>query len=638
MKTIFLLFISILTVAVLPAQPNFTALQLNPVYPGQNSSVEFVYNQSLSSLIRKEPLKVAVYLIGKEIKAMEPILKHYGSNYKGQVQTDSTTNAIAFVFYVGEEKDVNANKGYVVPVYNNQKEPVAGYYSAAANLWGGGMSDYFLGIEANSGMALSVMEEGIAKDPQLKNDPEFLGNYFNFLSRAKKKEAPKLIISELKQLAAQPNLSEKNYALIAQWCERFKEKNKADSFRNLMKAAYPKGNWINVDATNALVLSLRTKKPAEEKKILVEEFLKQNNSDDQESIKEFLQQQVANAYVQEKNWKGLFEYTKNLTAASRASMFNNVSWNMAEEGIENIQEAKRMSYEATSWAENEVKAPAEKKPVMLTSQQWEEQRKRNFAMYADTYAFILYQNGEFKEGLPYAKSAATYNKFADAEYNERYALLAEKALPASEAQKLIEGFVKSGKASAKTKAALKNIYVKEKGNDTGYAAYLTSLEEEAKIARRVEIAKGMINEPAPAFTLKDFEGNSVSLASLKGKVVVVDFWATWCGPCIASMPGMKKAQDKYKGNANVKFLFVDTWEKVDNKLQNAKDFMTKKGYDFHVLLDTEDNVVADFKVSGIPTKFIVDGKGNIRFKAVGFDGNDDALVDELATMIELAGK
>ena len=638
MKTIFLLFISILAVAVLPAQPNFTALQLNPVYPGQNSGVEFVYNQSLSSLIRKEPIKVAVYLIGKEIKAMEPTLKHYGSNYKGWVQTDSTTNAIAFVFYAGEEKDVNANKGYVVPVYNNKKEPVSGYYGAAANLWGGGMSDYFLGIEANTGVALMVLEEGIAKDPQLKYDPEFLGNYFNFLSRAKKKEAKHLITKELQLFAAKPNLSEIDYTLIAQWYDRFKEKNVADSFRNIMKTTYPKGNWVKADATNALVLSLRAKKPADEKKAQVEEFLKQNSSDNQESIKEFLQQQVANAYVQEKNWKGLFEYAKNLTAASRASMFNNVSWNMAEEGIENIQEAKRMSYEATSWAENEVKAPTEKKPAMLTGLQWEEQRKRNFAMYADTYAFILYQNETYKEGLPYAKSAATYNKFADAEYNERYALLAEKALPASEAQKLIEGFVKSGKASAKTKAALKNIYVKEKGSDTGYAAYLTNLEEEAIIARRAEIAKGMINEPAPAFALKDFEGNSVSLASLKGKVVVVDFWATWCGPCIASMPGMKKAQDKYKGNPNVKFLFVDTWEKVDNKLQNAKDFMTKKGYDFHVLLDTEDNVVSDFKVSGIPTKFIVDGMGNIRFKAVGFDGNDDALVEELTTMIELAGK
>ena len=66
--------------------------------------------------------------------------------------------------------------------------------------------------------------------------------------------------------------------------------------------------------------------------------------------------------------------------------------------------------------------------------------------------------------------------------------------------------------------------------------------------------------------------------------------------------------------------------------------MEKKGYDFHVLMDTEDKVVSDFSVSGIPTKFIIDGKGNVRFKSVGFAGNDDALVDELSTMIELAGK
>ena len=114
-----MLLLFLVSATIVSAQPNFTALQLNPAYPAQNSGVEFVYNQSLSSLIRKEPLKVVVYLIGKEIKAEEPTLKHYGSNYKGWVQTDSTTNAIAFVFYVGDEKDLNGGKGYIVPLYNN---------------------------------------------------------------------------------------------------------------------------------------------------------------------------------------------------------------------------------------------------------------------------------------------------------------------------------------------------------------------------------------------------------------------------------------------------------------------------------------------------------------------------------------
>ena len=76
----------------------------------------------------------------------------------------------------------------------------------------------------------------------------------------------------------------------------------------------------------------------------------------------------------------------------------------------------------------------------------------------------------------------------------------------------------------------------------------------------------------------------------------------------------------------------------NNKLQNAKDFMTNKNYPFYVLMDTDNKMVEDFKVSGIPTKFVIDKEGKIRFKAIGFNGNDDALVDELTTMIELAGK
>ena len=98
---------------------------------------------------------------------------------------------------------------------------------------------------------------------------------------------------------------------------------------------------------------------------------------------------------------------------------------------------------------------------------------------------------------------------------------------------------------------------------------------------------------------------------------------------------MKKAVEKYDNDSDVKFLFVNSWERVKEKKTNATEFIAKNDYPFHVLLDDKNEVIEKFKVSGIPTKFVVDGNGNIRFMSVGFQGTDDQLVEELSVMISM---
>ncbi len=144
------------------------------------------------------------------------------------------------------------------------------------------------------------------------------------------------------------------------------------------------------------------------------------------------------------------------------------------------------------------------------------------------------------------------------------------------------------------------------------------------------------NPPAPDFTLTDLNGNTVTLSKLKGKVVVLDFWATWCGPCVRSFPAMQQAVNKYKNDPDVVFLFINTWERGGNVEEKVRQFIQRGNFDVQVLLDSENKVVRKYGVEGIPTKFVVDKQGGISKKSVGFSGSNDALIAELSEWIEQA--
>lgn len=124
-----------------------------------------------------------------------------------------------------------------------------------------------------------------------------------------------------------------------------------------------------------------------------------------------------------------------------------------------------------------------------------------------------------------------------------------------------------------------------------------------------------IGEVAPDFTLSTLSGESVTLSTLKGSVVVLDFWATWCGPCKRALPELQKFSEWAAASGKpVKVFAVDVWEReqtVDAKVEKVKKFWTGAGYTMHTLMDTKDEVAKLYGVQSIPTTLIIDPNGKL---------------------------
>ena len=117
----------------------------------------------------------------------------------------------------------------------------------------------------------------------------------------------------------------------------------------------------------------------------------------------------------------------------------------------------------------------------------------------------------------------------------------------------------------------------------------------------------------PDFSLKDLDGRKVGLKQFRGKVVLLNFWTTWCSPCKEEMPPLETLHQQFK-----KKNFVLLAISVDyGEVKPVKEFIDKHHYTFPVLLDPKCEVLDLFQVKGIPTTFIIDKKGRMVGKAVG---------------------
>ena len=139
-----------------------------------------------------------------------------------------------------------------------------------------------------------------------------------------------------------------------------------------------------------------------------------------------------------------------------------------------------------------------------------------------------------------------------------------------------------------------------------FAVENTSAAEDLYEALRV--VKPKIAKPAPVFTLKRLKGGDISLEDLKGKTVLLHFWATWCKPCIKEMPTMEKFYNTFKDKKfEILAISIDR-----GNVRGVESFVKMTGMTFPVLLDQDQTIRKKYFINGLPTSYLIDDKGKLK--------------------------
>lgn len=624
------LLLSCILVGISKAQ----SVKFIPDKPEAGKALSFEYESKGGKLeMLTNVTCVAQTFVNNKQKVVKIDLTKNGSVYKGTFTPVDSTAIAVLVFAADGTKDDNPN-GYYTLFYDKGQPTAMAYYWEA--VYYNGMGAALAGIKSDKAKSVVAYEKAFAIDPLLKE--KNIIAYLNLQYSLDKVKGEQMIKDQIKLLNSTDNPKEDNLIKTASLYTVLKKKPSADSVYNLIKAKYPTGSYMYNLAANGIYNEKDAVKAEKNLNKLIADFkLDVTKKADFDKIENFYAQ-VASGYGLAKN-NDKFEQYANLikNKSTLASIYNSYAWASAEKK-ENLPFATKISKKSLSLLESAKLDPT---PAYMASQEdYLKNIESNYASYADTYALLLAHSGNYAEALKFQEDAVVKNNYSRPEMNARYVDFLAKNSQNEKVITFAERFIKAGQGSEAMKLALKAAY---KGT-VPFETYYAALEKEANDKEMAKFMKEMINQPAPTFALLNVKGEKVDLAKLKGKVVIVDYWATWCGPCIASFPGMQKAVDKYKSDPNVAFLFVNTWQNEENREKVVKDWLAANpAYTFNVLLDTKSakdpskfDVIEQYKVEGIPTKFIIDGNGNIRFKKVGFSGSADGTVRELDMMIALA--
>ncbi|MFZ1676432.1 MAG: TlpA disulfide reductase family protein [Saprospiraceae bacterium] len=621
MKSLFALLLTVLTVQLINAQ--------TWAWSSETPKAGEIVNVDIKGLDLKGDMHIVSYSFkGEELVTNDVFYLVDKDGIHVSLLVPSETNWVRLVAKDADNQPIAGDHKFVVKTGALAKSSQIEQAMATT------MYARSIGLKRDDAGATALYREAIKADPEWLNNADVLSGYASSAKASKSDDDLKVIKGQL--MAFDSKKSSESSDLLTSAVRVSKsigDTALSMTLRKKLDKTYPKSLMKQEDQ-----IAIISKAKTTDDKIAIRNKFKSSFgiTDQNLEIYDRMTSMIIEDYATKQDWNKVEAYINEvIDPMAKANAENEYAWTLSGEDVDkdgiNLEIGSRLSS-----ASLVALTPELKKPSFLSKQEWEKNLEFMRAQFGDTYALILYKQGKYNEAIDHQAFAVKTTDYNSPDMNERFVIYLDKAGQKDELTSFVDEMIEMGKATEKMKEIHKKIWMTDKTPDQLYNKYVSKLEEKAKEKRLEEIKAMWMDAPAINFTLKNLNGEDVSLADYKGKTVILDFWATWCGPCKASFPGMKKVVEHYAQDKDVVFLFVDTWENGEKIPERVSAFINDNKYPFPVVLDSKTEVVTNYKVDGIPTKFIIDKDQKIRFKAVGYSGSTDALVEELTTMIEMA--
>ncbi|WP_343706269.1 TlpA disulfide reductase family protein [Flavobacterium sp.] len=573
-------------------------------------------------------------------------MKKNGAVYSADFTVPKNCAFMAFKFYGNTENglvtDTNQDTGYMLVAFKEPKIKMPGADLAWATFRNKDFNGQFGGYFKDFSIDGDATEYWLKKEVASNGNrfPEFFDTYFQVLKVQKPEKFQELGTRFLGDFTKNmKGMPEEVYLKVYHiYLNDLKNKTKVDSLENVIVKQFPKGAFLRQKAYQKIMPTADT---AERNK-LIAQFLADfpYSSEVPPSQKYFynniVKLQFTN-YFENKDYKSILAMIPTMNFANLNDAYHqNISKalylktvdaatieTMAVPMIKLMQEkVNDMSYmSGLYWSPNQATENAKNQlnnELVIQIRMYDMLKK--YKEVLETFELLPFEKRYEKASVNdiHIKALEAFNK-----------PIIEVLKNAARANTLSEG------ATAK----LKELYLKEGKKEADFPAYLEQLKKENKTEEKI----ALIDIAAPPIKVQSADGKTKDLALNSGKIIVIDFWATWCGPCKKAFPAMQQFVNDFKDDKQVEVYFISTQETKEGYKKEALAYLKEKGLKITPYFDlvkkgggtnnaSFGQYAKIFNSSGIPRKVAIkDGK--IRFTSEGYSGNPGQLVDELTNVI-----